>query len=495
MKIIQPVLIAVIAAAAFAGCKKNDMSGAPVITSVRAVDTSHRDSTFTSGKPGDLIAIQGHNLGGLRAVYFNDTLASFNPVYATGSDILVYIPSFAQTIATDPSANNQIRILTSHGSATYSFKLVLDPPYITSISFNDSGTQVIISGGNFQGLDKVTFPGNQNAVSFQTDTSYRTIHAVIPQGGSGVADSLRVYCTFGKAAFPYPPPMTITSLSDENASAGTTLTINGTNFVGINKVTFPVGIEGTNIVSQGVGQLTVTVPDGITTPGPVILSGTLGTVTTPYAFDSWLQPASPGYLTNFENQWNSDNTGFVGWTGTYDDAATAATNYPGATGACGALIQGSPMPKNSSAGTQGNPGFLQLNPVPWVADPSTTKVSDYSLKFEAYVKKPWSAGAVWIAIGGWYGWTQYAARYAPWESAPSGKYQTSGWVTVTIPLTQMLAGNPFWNTTYTMGAPATYFSDYPATDLCFMLMNDGGKDVPANALDIGIDNVRIVKNK
>lgn len=488
------MVIAVIAGLAFFGCKRNDMTGTPIITGVRAVDTAERDSFFTAGKPGDLVAIQGHNLGGLRAVYFNDTLASFNPVYATPTNILVYIPSFAETVATDPKASNEIRILTTHGSASYSFKLVLDPPYINSIAFNDSGTQVIISGGNFQGLSKVTFPGNQDAPSFTVDTAYRTIHAVIPQG-SGIKDSLRVYCTFGDAAFAFPPPMTVSDVSDENASAGTTLIINGINFVGIDKVTFPGGIAGTDIVSHGVHQITVTVPDGITAPGSVVLSGTLGSVQAPYTFDSWLQPASPGYITNFENQWNADNTGFVGWTGTYDDAATAAANYPGATGACGALIQGSPMPEKTSAGTQGNAGFLQLNPVAWVTDPATTKVSDYSLKFEVYVKKPWSAGEVWIAVGAWYGWTNYAARYAPWDGASGGKYQTSGWVTVTIPLTRMLAGNPFYNTSFTEGSPATYFSDYGATDLCFMLMNGGGPDVPANSLDIAIDNVRIVKNK
>src|SRR5581483_560692 len=156
-----------------------------------------------------------------------------------------------------------------------------------------------------------------------------------------------------------------------------------------------------------------------------------------------------GYLSTFENQWANppDNTGFVGWTGGYADAPTAAANYPGGTGAAGVINQASPMPANSSAGSQGNGGLLQLNDVPWVGDKSQS-VSNYSLKFEVYVKSTWSAGEIWIVVGDWYGWSSYSARFAPWETAPNGKYKPSGWVTVTIPLTQMITGNQFWQTSW-----------------------------------------------
>lgn len=483
---------AVLAIAPFA-CRKDNMGGSPLITSVRAVDSTRRDSTFTEGRPGDLIVIQGSNLGGLKEVYFNDTLAYFNPVYATSRNIIVYIPSVAQTTATDPGVSNQIRVVTDHGSATYSFKLYLDAPYITSLSFNDSGTAVLIAGGNFEGVNKITFPGNIQATDFSVDTSYRNIKVTIP-ALKGAQDSIRVYCTFGSAAYLFPPPMSLTSLSNENAGAGAVLTIHGTNLIDITEVDFPGGLQGTDIQSRGVSQFTVTVPSGITSAGTITVRGGLGSVSYPYTFDSWLSPASPGYISNFENQWNTDNTGFLGWTGTYVDAATAAQNYPGASGGCAALEQGSPMPAHGQAGSQGNLGFVQLNPVPWVAAPDQAKPGDYSLKFEVFVKKPWSGGAIWISPGAWYAWTGYAARYAPWETAAGGKYQTSGWVTVTIPLTQMLSGNYFYNTSFNQGTPPATLSGYGATDMCFMLINDGDKDVAANSLDIAIDNIRIVKN-
>jgi len=129
-----------------------------------------------------------------------------------------------------------------------------------------------------------------------------------------------------------------------------------------------------------------------------------------------------------------------------------------------------------------------------VASPTTALSKDYSLKFEAYVKKKWTAGSIWITTGGWYGWGNYAAKWAPWSTDPSGAYQTSGWVTITIPLTSFLPNNNFYNTAYTTtGTPPTHLSDFSSTATCFMLMNDDGTAVPANAINIAIDNVRIVK--
>ena len=56
------------------------------------------------------------------------------------------------------------------------------------------------------------------------------------------------------------------------------------------------------------------------------MSGALGTVSSPQLFDSYITHTSPGYLSTFEVQYASDNTGFVGWTGGYADAATASAN-------------------------------------------------------------------------------------------------------------------------------------------------------------------------
>jgi hypothetical protein len=478
-------------------CKKNNGgSGQPLISQVRVVDSTKRDSTFTKAIPGTLIVIQGSNLSGLQQVVFNDSSAYFNPAYATDHNIIVTIPATAQTTATNPNVPSVIKVVTDHGTATYSFQLYLLPPVINSITFDNTGSVVYINGSNFEGLKKITFPvsGKDTALSYTVNKTFTQIAAEIPPG-TPFKDSLRVYCTFGTGAFLYPPPMTITSVSNENAAGGNIITVNGTNFVGIDQVIFPGNIPGANLQINSVTQLTVQVPSGIATSDSLRLSGVLGSAASPQLYASYITHPSPGYLCTFENQWGTDNGGFVGWTGGYADAATTATNYPGGTGASGVLLQSSPMAANAGPTSQGNPGILQLNDLPWVSDKSLS-ISNYSLKFELYVKTTWSAGSLWISVGDWYTWNSFTARFAPWETAQGNKYKPSGWVTVTIPLTQFISGNQFWQTSWNAsGMPASKFSDYPTTGIAFMIANDEASAVPANSINLAIDNVRIVKGQ
>ena len=492
------LFILTLAGIADLACKKN-AGGPPVITQVRSLDTTRRDSFFVRATPGTEIVIQGENLQGAREVYFNDTSAYFNPVYNTSSNLIVTIPGTAQTAATNPTVPSQIRLVTDHGTTTYTFTLYLAKPYINAISLDGTGTVITIDGANFAGIQKITFPvaGNDTALSYTVNKTFTQIVAKIPSGTPFV-DSLRVYCLFGTAAFPFPPPMTISSVSNENGVAGTTILINGSNFVGVNQVTFPGGVAGLNLQTLSVSQLSVVVPPGITAPDSLRVSGALGSVTAPQLFDSYLTYASPGYLSTFEQQWAGDNTSFVGWTGGYADAGTTSANYPGGTGASGVIIQSSPMGANSAAGSQGNGGLLQLNDVPWIGD-KTKSVSGYSLKFEVYVASAWSAGEIWIAVGDWYGWSSYTARFAPWSDASlatNGVFKPTGWVTMTIPLSNFIAGNQYWQSSWNAnGSAAKTFNDYPTTGVGFLVVNDQATAVAANSINIAIDNVRIVPGK
>ena len=300
----------IIITAVIFSCKKDD-SGTPVISHVRTVDPATKDSLFTQAVPGTLIVIQGNNFSGLQAVFFNDTSAYFNPSYATNNNIIVRIPATAQTAAANPKVPSTIKVVTNHGTATYTFTLYLPPPAITSLSFDNSGKVVFINGSNFQGIKKITFPvpGNDTALSYTVNKTFTQIIAEIPPGAP-FKDSLRVFATFGKGAYSYPPPMTITSVSNENGAAGTTITVNGTNFVGINQVIFPGNIPGTNLQIISVNQLKVTVPSGIAVSDSLRVKGVLGTAVSPQLFDSHIIRPTPGYLSTFEQQWASDNTSF-----------------------------------------------------------------------------------------------------------------------------------------------------------------------------------------
>jgi len=496
-KLLFPLLLLTAAGLIQLGCKKNS-SGPPSITGIRIIDPTKRDSLFTKAVPGTEIVIQGSNLDGAKEILFNDTSAYFNPVYNTGSNIIVVIPSSAPTAAANPSVPNVIKVVTDHGTTTYSFTLYLPPPFISGISLDNSGTIVTITGSNFQGIKKITFPvsGNDTALSYTVNSTFNQIVAAIPPGTS-FSDSIRVYCTYGTGSFPYPPPMIIKSVSNENAIEGTTLSIYGTNLIGVSEVVFPGGIQGTNLQTVSVSQLTVTVPAGITAPDSLRIHGVLGSATAPQLFDSYITHSSPGYQSTFDDQWNSNNQGFVGWTGGY--AGPPASDYPNASGGVAFFDQGSPMQGGTTKpGSQGNAGFIQLNGFPWVSN-TDESIANYSLKFEVYVAKPWSAGEIWVLMGGWYGWQHYMARYAPWSGTESGTFQPSGWVTATIPLTQFISfsGNGWDYTSFpTGGSPATKFSDFPSTTLCFAITNDQpSPDIPAGTLKIAIDNIRIVKGQ
>jgi hypothetical protein len=499
-------------------CKKNNNGGPPVVTNVRTPNPAQADSSFTSALPGTLIVIQGHGFDGLQQVYFNDTSAYFNPVYVTSTNIILQIPTYAQTAATNPNVPSTIRIVTSHGSTTYTFKLYEDAPVITAASLDSTGTILTIQGINLIGVKKITFPvpGVDTSPSFQVDTNWQQITAKIP-AGTPFNDSVRVYCTFGTASFPYPPLMLIKSISNENAIAGDTITLNGTNFVGIQSVTFPGSIPAANFWTVNVNTLMAVVPSGITAPDTIrISSNALGNASATQLFDSYLTYPSPGYLSTFENQWpaSPNNTSFVGWTGSY--AAAPTTAYPNGTGSCTYFNNGGTIPGNTAAGgNQGNPGFIQLDDMPWVAN-TAVPAANYSLKFEIYVASPWKAGTLFIMAGDWYGWTHYLAHYEPWTTAPGNVYQPDGWTTVTIPLSQFInavggtsvlisgktqgpitdANNWDYESWPVGGTPPNLISDFGTTALCFALANDqASPTVAVGGMNIAIDNVRIVQGQ
>jgi hypothetical protein len=483
-------------------CKKNNSGGTPVITHVRTVSPAEADSFFTQALPGALIVIQGSGFSGLEAVYFNDSAAAVNPVYVTSTNIIVSIPSGTQTLATDPKVPNLIKVVTNHGTATFTFKVVLDPPAIANISFDNTGTILYINGLNLVGISKITFPigatGNYDtATGYTINTTWTQIAAGVPPG-TAWPDSIRVYTTFGVASYPFPPPMTIASISNENAVAGSKITINGINFIGVQSVIFPGNIS-VPPTSNGAGQMSVVVPPGITAPDSLRISGQLGMATAPQLFDSYITFPSPGYITTFEGDGAGDNTGFVGWTGGFASSSQATTAYPGNTGAVGVLNQGSPMGANAGTYSQANATTVTTNDVPWVSSPSTTSIAGYSLKFELYVASPWKAGEIWILVGDWFKWTSYSYRYAPWDTTASGVYSPTGWTTVTIPLTQLLSVPVGGTGPYTginpNGLPAVHFSDYPYTSLGFMMTNDQSAGIPAGSINLAIDNVRIVKGQ
>ena len=183
-------------------CKKSG-SGTPVITHVRAVDSAARDSFFLKAYPGTLIAIQGSGFDGLEHVYFNDFDAPFNAALVSNNYIPIVIPSNAPTAPPMNNVSNTIKVVTSHGTATFTFTLVLTPPVILAVSNENApaGSTLVIRGYNFYGISKVIFPGGINASTYTVDSSTQ-ITVTVPSGITA-GDSLRLVGTFGTASSPF----------------------------------------------------------------------------------------------------------------------------------------------------------------------------------------------------------------------------------------------------------------------------------------------------
>ena len=166
----------------FVSCKE-DEPGPPVITQVRLTDPAKADSTFTQADPGTLIVIQGENLGGLLHVYFNNYEASFNSVFTTETNVIVRIPEEAPTEVIDPDVPHEIRIVTNHGEATYTFSLTPPPPEIYYISNENAipGEEIYISGADFYLIEKIIFPGDIETSDFTVNSTARIITVTVPQ--------------------------------------------------------------------------------------------------------------------------------------------------------------------------------------------------------------------------------------------------------------------------------------------------------------------------
>jgi hypothetical protein len=196
------LLLLIVASIIQVACKKEN-GAAPIISHVRAVDSTKRDSFFVKAYPGTLIVIQGSNFDGLQHVYFNDQDAYFNPALNSSTNIIIGIPTDAPTAPPLSSVPNTIKVVTNHGTAIYSFTLILPPPAIISASNENAipGTTLTLTGTNFYGITKVVFPGGISGTNLNI-ISPTQLTVTVPAGIT-TADSLRIYGGFGIGASPF----------------------------------------------------------------------------------------------------------------------------------------------------------------------------------------------------------------------------------------------------------------------------------------------------
>ena len=349
-----------------------------------------------------------------------------------------------------------------------------------------TGLWVVISGRNLKGALQINFDGvaaSFNDAWFSDTSAVVLIPAVIafPSVPAKQLNTIQYVTTHGQTTFSFPivaPAPQITSVSDEDAPAGDSVKISGFNFFFIKNLSFGGKvITGYNASNDGT-TITMAVPAGIPqTGGPVAITTNSGSAKTIYNVEDFVDGV-------FQN-WDGIN-GYP-WGSNTDNSST---DYPGNTGSYN-VITANNLSAGDFAWYNGGRG-VNMNASQWVpvADIDSS-LSSYAVKFEISVPKstPWSGGSIFVAVN--YGFN-YIGLYRPWVNA-AGKitpFTTTGWVTVTVPLSNFLSNNG-------TGIPADSITSLIGSSgnngMNVWYINDGTSTVAA--FTMAIDNIRVVKIK
>lgn len=333
-------------------CSDNDGGGGqPEITGVRVCDPAKADSLFAKSSQGQVIAIIGHNLGGATAVYINDQKVGFSTTMNTDHSIIVTVPSEKdgfQLTAFNSELKDEIRVETSHGIATYAFKVLGAAPVLQRIQGaypRSAGDILNVYGLNLYSIEKMYFtdataeeiattewttvPGNHvDVADYDIVKQDRYINAsqnyevssqlsLVTPSLSFDEGCLVLECTAGIVYIPYtkvPGKPVITSVNTDMPIPGTPLIITGREFVQVESVTFGnVKLGPDNFtVAESEDQITIAFTEQLK---PAAGSGTSLTITTPggtavqdyfYVYDGLLLNFEDGYAT--DNGWGPNGT-------------------------------------------------------------------------------------------------------------------------------------------------------------------------------------------
>ncbi|HWK06745.1 MAG TPA: glycan-binding surface protein [Puia sp.] len=348
------------------------------------------------------------------------------------------------------------------------------------------GQWIVISGHNLKGAAGIYFDGvaaSFNDALFSDTSAVVLIPSVIafPSVPAKSLNTITYVTTHGQTVFSFsilPPAPTISSISNENANAGDTVTIYGLNFFFIQGLSF----AGTSIASytaNSTGTSVSFVLPTLSQSGPVSITTNSGSATTLYNVND----VETGMLCNF------DDINSYSW-GAYT-TTNSTTLFPDGKGNY-AQLYATNIGANDFSWYNGGRG-LNTNAVQWVpASELADTVAHYAVKFEMNVPASWNGGTLFIAAN--YTWT-YIARYAPWLNADGSTtaFTTSGWQTVTIPFSSFKTKS---SAGYSgEGLSLTSFTDLLGasgnTSLHIWLINDAASSIAS--FDAAIDNIRVEK--
>jgi hypothetical protein len=324
------------------------------------------------------------------------------------------------------------------------------------VTFARLGQLLRIEGSGFIGLKKVYINGYStyfNPVMVTDKSMLVSVSNSTPtvEADATVRNTIRLANDDYETSFPLTimsAAPRITNISNTMPVAGETITVQGTGLIEVSKVVFPGNIEVTSgIISDVDGEFfTVTVPAGVSEDGgSLFILCSNGGAYSPAYFNF-----KKGILLNF------DGSGTQGSWGSSTSMIKSADLESTAIGS-GNLSQGIYVPHRPSRIASFAAATNRCSEV-WTAGngvdnwrtqltsyiPASTALSQVAFQFDIYVPEAWSgSGFLKIClVNGFNGgeWSGNCYNYVPW--IVDGKvvpFQTTGWTTVTIPLTKLYA--------------------------------------------------------
>jgi len=419
----------------FASCKSEEITS-PVITSVRMYNASPLDTlmsvgnsktdTLWSGGTGKYVAIIGQNLQNALSIKFDGVAAKFNSALFAQNSVVVQIPEIIFSTI-DTTKLYTLEYETTTGSTTFSFKLGPSAPVIAAISdvFANPGDSVYIYGNNLVLVQSFSYGGTK-ITSFKPNLAGTALGFKMPSPAP-TSGQVVITTKTGTSNLKILALPTITAISNENASAGDSVYVYGTYLKSIQSFTFG-GAEISAYKLSGKGNSLGFVLPASPQSGIVSVTTAFGTASTVYKVND----TSTGNLANME--WG-DSFGWQWWGGSNLSVVSNGgwiTNCPEMTGNNGMFMSIKDDPLAAGKSNKQIPiGDGQWIPTANLND----AVSNWALKFELNIPKPWNGGAITIKSG----FTgSFVARLEPWQitSNSTAAYSTKGWITVTIPLTE-----------------------------------------------------------
>lgn len=341
------------------------------------------------------------------------------------------------------------------------------------------GRLIAIVGNNLEDARELWF-NDQQATLTPTYITSTTILVNIPSKAPiEVTNQMRLVFKDGSqllydfvVAIPSPQ---VASMSNEYAAAGEVVAINGNYFFDPVTVTFTGGATA-EVLSVEQSKIEITIPEGAE-PGPITFATNFGTIVSGFHYRD-----QRNIILNYD-----DLTGAGAWrAGPVDNAGGIDGNY---LKLFGTLNANDRIEDNFEAQFWGN----LRNPE---GNLFTGNPEDFVLKFEARVVD-WYGSYLQICWGPWSNanndevWQNLNARglWRPWEETNSNFSTDDKWITVSIPLTDMIyrheqeGGQNVW-------IPDMTFDKNIAGSLSFWVIATPLAD--ASPVEIHIDNVRIV---